>query len=223
MTPLAIAVLALLDERPMHPYEMYQLLISRREDLLVKVRPGSLYHAVARLAVDEMVRAEGTEREGNRPERTTYRITETGRAALRGRIADLLRTPVQEFPIFRVALAEAHALPLDQVVALLGERVDHLTEALADLEAMLEWARGHDIPRRYFVVLEYMRATTGADLAWIQDFTAELAGGGVAWEQFDPVTGDRIEPDPPTTEPPLGDDPDAVPRPRWAADAARSR
>ncbi|MBF6479881.1 PadR family transcriptional regulator, partial [Nocardia cyriacigeorgica] len=26
VTPLAIAVLALLEERPMHPYEMYQLL-----------------------------------------------------------------------------------------------------------------------------------------------------------------------------------------------------
>ncbi|MGS2806279.1 PadR family transcriptional regulator [Nocardia sp. MW-W600-9] len=222
MTPLAIAVLALLDERPMHPYEMYQVLIARREDLLVKVRPGSLYHVVARLAADELVRAEGTEREGNRPERTTYRITDTGRDALRGRITDLLRTPVPEFPIFRVALAEAHTLPSEQVVALLGERAVRLGEALADVDAMIGWARAHEIPRRYWLVLEYIQATSQAELTWIERFAADLDGGAIEWEKFDPDTGERITHDNVTThEWPPGDHLDAAPRPRWAAGAAR--
>lgn len=222
MTPLAIAVLALLDERPMHPYEMYQVLLSRREDLLVKVRPGSLYHVVARLAADELVRAEGTDREGNRPERTTYTITGTGRDALRVRITELLRTPVQEFPIFRVALAEAHTLPSEQVVALLGERAEHQGAALADVEGMLAWARANGIPRRYWFVLEYIRATIHAELTWIEQFAAELDGGAVAWERFDPQTGERVTRDSASThEWPPGDHLDAAPRPRWAAGAAR--
>ncbi len=215
MTPLAIAVLALLDERPMHPYEMYQLLIARREDLLVKVRPGSLYHVVARLGDDEMVAAEGTGREGNRPERTTYRITDSGREALRGRITELLRTPVQEYPIFRVALSEAHTLPQEQVVALLEERVEHLGQTRTDMDALLDWTRGRAIPRRYYVVLEYIRATVHAELTWIQDFAAELGDGAVPWEQFDPETGERITDDH-VHEWPSGDHPDAAPRPRWA-------
>lgn len=222
MTPLAIAVLALLDERPMHPYEMYQLLLARREDMLVKVRPGSLYHAVGRLADGEMVMAEGIGREGNRPERTTYRITAAGRHALRGRIAELLRAPVQEFPIFRLALAEAHTLPSEDVVALLGERVEHLSRSLADVDAMLDWTRAHDMPRRYCIVLEYMHATIRADLAWIEQFAAELDSGAVEWERFDPVTGDRITLDSVTTyEWPVGDHPDAAPRPRWAGNSSR--
>ncbi|MFE1592824.1 PadR family transcriptional regulator [Nocardia sp. NPDC058705] len=216
LTPLAIAVLALLDERPMHPYEMYQLLIARREDLLVKVRPGSLYHVVARLADDEMVVAEGVGRAGNRPERTTYRIGEAGRSALRGRIAELLRTPVQEYPIFRVALSEAHTLPREQVVALLEERAEHLNQACVDMDALLDWTRGRAMPRRYYVVLEYIRATTHAELTWITDFAAELGSGAVPWEQFDPDTGERITGDH-THEWPSGDHPDAAPRPRWAA------
>ncbi|MFD4429574.1 PadR family transcriptional regulator [Nocardia sp. NPDC058497] len=220
MTPLAIAVLALLDERPMHPYEMYQLLIARREDLLVKVRPGSLYHAVARLAVDDMVWAEGTDREGNRPERTTYRIADAGREALRGRIADLLRTPVQEYPIFRIALAEAHTLPREQVVALLGERAEQVSQELTDIEAMIEWTRSNEVPRRYWLVLEYMRATVRADLDWIQQFAAELDSGALEWEQYDPVTGRRLTLDT-AHEWPTGDHPDAPPRPRWAAPTAR--
>src|SRR5690348_15009877 len=108
MTPLGISVLALLNERPMHPYEMYQLLIERHEDRIVKVRPGSLYHTVERLVDHECVEATGTGRAGNRPERTTYAITDVGREALTKRVADLIRTPVNEYPAFPVALGEAH-------------------------------------------------------------------------------------------------------------------
>lgn len=210
MTPLAIAVLALLDERPMHPYEMYQLLLARREDMLVKVRPGSLYHAVARLAEDAMVRAEGTERAGNRPERTTYRITEDGRDALRERIAEWLRAPAAEYPIFRLALAEAHSLPAEEVVALLDERVGHLGVTLAAVDAMLDWTRAKGMPRRYHLHLDYIRATTQAELAWIERFAAELGSGTVEWERFDPDTGERVhQPDAVTHEWPAED---VVPR-----------
>ena len=83
LTPLGISALALLAERPMHPYEMYQLLMERSEDRVVKVRPGSLYHTVDRLAGQGYVRATGTGRAGNRPERTTYEITATGRSRTR--------------------------------------------------------------------------------------------------------------------------------------------
>ena len=82
LTPLGVAALSLLVEEPMHPYEMYQLLIARHEDRLVKVRPGTLYHAVGRLEEQGLVTATGTDREGNRPERTTYTISAAGREAL---------------------------------------------------------------------------------------------------------------------------------------------
>jgi DNA-binding PadR family transcriptional regulator len=96
LTPLAVAALALLAERPMHPYEMYQTLITRSEDRLVKVRPGSLYHTVDRLTRQGFVEAVGTDRGGNRPERTTYNITESGQLALSERVAEMLATPVNE-------------------------------------------------------------------------------------------------------------------------------
>ena len=131
ITPLALSALALLAERPMHPYEMYQLLLERHEDELVKVRPGSLYHAVERLEDHELVEVLGTEREGNRPERTTYAITDAGREALVGRLREMLSTPVNEFPQFPVALGEAHNGPPDLVVADLRSYVAGLDEQIA--------------------------------------------------------------------------------------------
>jgi DNA-binding PadR family transcriptional regulator len=192
VTPLAIAVLALLEERPMHPYEVYQLLIARREDLLVKVRPGSLYHTVARLADQELVRAEGVAREGNRPERTTYRVTEDGRTALRTRITEILRYPAPEYPIFPVALAEAHNLPKPDVLALLRERLEQLERDLADVEIMVTWVGMKGVPRRYWIVLPHRRATIAAEIEWVGNLRAELESGELEWEEFDPITGVRI-------------------------------
>ncbi|NEW25159.1 helix-turn-helix transcriptional regulator [Nocardia cyriacigeorgica] len=194
VTPLAIAVLALLEERPMHPYEMYQLLAMRREDKLVKVRPGSLYHVVTRLAELDMVRAEGIDRAGNRPERTTYRITAAGRETLRTRIAELLRTPLPEYPLFPVALGEAHNLPKPEVLALLRERLDHLAGESAELETMIAKAERKQVPRRYWIVLPYLRATVRAEIEWVEQLVAELDSGALLWEEFDPATGRRAEP-----------------------------
>jgi DNA-binding PadR family transcriptional regulator len=191
VTPLAIAVLALLEERPMHPYEMFQTLIARREDKLVKVRPGSLYHTVSRLADQELVRAEGVDRAGNRPERTTYRITGRGRDALRNRIAEIVRRPVPEYPIFPVALGELHNLPKPEVLALLRERIGILETELADADMLSAWAEEHVVPRRYWIALPYLRALLAAELTWVKEFTAELASGALEWENFDPVTGTR--------------------------------
>ena len=192
VTALAVAVLALLAERPMHPYEMYQLLIRRGEDVLVKVRPGSLYHTVARLAEHELVRAEGVDRSGNRPERTTYRITELGEQALRNKVAEVIRYPHAEYPMFPLALAEAHNLPAADVTALLQERLRHLRADIEDFDRMTDWATEHHVPRRYWIVLPYLRATVGAEIAWIDGFLAELGSGALEWERFDPESGARI-------------------------------
>ena len=51
MTPLALAVLRLLDTRTMHPYEMHQVVRDHGTDQVIKVRAGSLYHTVERCTV----------------------------------------------------------------------------------------------------------------------------------------------------------------------------
>ncbi|WP_067535976.1 PadR family transcriptional regulator [Nocardia crassostreae] len=191
LTPLAIAVLALLEEKPMHPYEMYQLLMNRHEDELIKVKPGSLYHGVGRLADSGLVVAEGTDRAGNRPERTTYRITEAGRVALRERITGILRRPVQEYPIFPVALAESHTLPADEVSTLLNERITWLEGRKTELEAMRDWAAKREVPRRFWVVLEFLRSRACTEADWLRAFIAELESGELPWDPTDPAPTTR--------------------------------
>lgn len=181
LTPLAVSVLALLAERAMHPYEMYQLLLDRHEDELVKVRPGSLYHTVERLTGLGHVRPCGTERAGNRPERTTYEITSTGRAALRWRLLEMLNAPVNEYPEFPVALSESHNLSADQVAGQLTERVQALEAEIERLGDLIAQADADGVPEAYWCAADYLRAVQRAERDWIATLVHRLQRKELAW------------------------------------------
>jgi DNA-binding PadR family transcriptional regulator len=181
LTPLGVSALALLAERPMHPYEMYQLLMERSEDRVVKVRPGSLYHTVDRLAGQGYVRATGTQRSGNRPERTTYEITAEGRSTLLGQLRDLLAVPVNEYPRFPLALSESHNLPRDVVLQLCRQRLELLRAEIQRFNAGIEHVRTAGIDERYWIDMRYQQAMLAAEAAWLDEFLADLAGGRLAW------------------------------------------
>jgi DNA-binding PadR family transcriptional regulator len=181
LTPLGVAALSLLVEEPMHPYEMYQLLVSRHEDRLVKVRPGTLYHAVGRLEEQGLVEATGTDREGNRPERTTYKISTTGREALTRWLQDMLASPVNEYPAFPLAVSEAYNLPAVVVVELLGRRLNELEGQRKFLVDSQEKVRAKGLDRKYWIDLEYQHTMLGAEIGWIQNLQEQLGTGQLSW------------------------------------------
>lgn len=181
LSSLGIAALALLAEREMHPYEMYQLLVTRGEDRLLKVRPGSLYHTIERLNRTGLVRVVGTEREGNRPERTTYEITEQGQLALGERVTEMLEAPADEFPQFPLALAEAHNLPRDTVVHLLERRLVHLRGDLDFYRSAFTAVRDKKVPRKFWLDVTYRNHLLEADISWIEQLITEITSGSLEW------------------------------------------
>src|SRR6476469_2609586 len=97
---LALAVLALLAERPTHPYEMDFLMRTRGLEQSIKLNRGSLYTVVETLQRDGLIVPQETQREGRRPERTIYALTEAGRANFAGWHRALLSTPAAEYTQF---------------------------------------------------------------------------------------------------------------------------
>lgn len=191
LTPLAISALALLSERPMHPYEMHQTLIQRREDRIVKVRPGSLYHAIDKLAELGLVRAARTEREGNRPERTTYEITERGQLALTERVAELIAAPEYEYPSFPLAISEAHNLPRRTVLDVVRRRLAALEARRTEFVDGRRELRDRELPRRYWLDLDYLIAILDAERRWLTQLVADLESGELPWIE----NGESTDPD----------------------------
>lgn len=182
MSPLAMAALALIDEEPRHPYDVYQVMMHRREDILVKIRPGSLYHAVGKLAENNYIEEIGTDREGNRPERTTYRITRAGGVVLRSTIADRLANPRKEYPIFPLAVAEAHHLAKEDVLQHLSHRRSVLARDLTEVEDIYRHViddRGK--PARYVLDIDLIIHQIRAEIAWVDTTIAALQDGRLEW------------------------------------------
>ncbi len=182
LTPLAISVLALLNERQMHAYEMYQLLIARRNDWIVKVRPGSLYHTVERLAGQDYVRATGTERAGNRPERTTYEITPEGKNALARRVESGLEKYVYEYPLFPVVLSEAHNLDVEDALLRFRRRVADLDDWLAQLDEGLGAARAKGVHEPYWMGGDYIRSQLAAERDWLTKTIERIESKDLPWQ-----------------------------------------
>src|SRR5215813_11678136 len=174
--PLALAVLSTLSERPMHPYEMATTMRSRGKELSIKLNYGSLYTVVGNLAKHGLIEAMGAGREGRRPERTVYRLTDAGRKELEDWMAELIAVPVKEYPQFEAALSELPVLAPGDALQLLRDRVSALEQAIADTRAQLAGLTW--LPRLF--VLE-------AELRWVRGLVAEFENRTFpdldAWQQ----------------------------------------
>ncbi|WFR83400.1 PadR family transcriptional regulator [Arthrobacter sp. Y-9] len=177
LTPLSLAALGLLREKPMHAYEMYQTLMFRGEDRTVKVRPGTLYHAVSRLEEQGFVEEDGVERDGKRPERTVYRITAAGEDALASNLIVLLGDASNAYPPFPLALAECHNLPSEVVVDRLEARIAGLSERLEEYRSAEARAMERHVPRQFWLDVKYQHHLLAAEIDWLTGLVAEIRSG----------------------------------------------
>jgi DNA-binding PadR family transcriptional regulator len=173
--PLALALLACLRQAPMHPYEMAATLRTQGKERSIKLNYGSLYTVVDNLAKHGLIEPVQASREGRRPERTVYRLTGAGQDELEDWLAELLGTPVKEYPQFEAALAEMAVLSPDRVLELLRNRVGALEAALAAERA--ELAGVPWLPRLFLIENEYHLAMQEAELAWVRGIVAEFEAG----------------------------------------------
>jgi DNA-binding PadR family transcriptional regulator len=170
--PLALAVLALLFERPMHPYEMGVILKQRHKEESIKLRYGSLYTVIDLLLKRGLIVAKEIARDGRRPERTVYDITAAGRGELRTWMVDLVGEPVKEYPRFEAALCLLPVLLPDEALALLRQRLKLIEQNVAVLARQMEEVSRQKLPPLFLVETEYRLALIEAE----QHFVAGLIG-----------------------------------------------
>ncbi|WP_232661503.1 PadR family transcriptional regulator [Pseudonocardia sp. TRM90224] len=184
---MALAILSAVHSQPMHPYEMASVLRSRGKDHDMRIKWGSLYTVVGNLEKHGLIEPIGSERVGGRPERTVYRITEAGRDELDDWVRELLAMPQHERSPFVAGLSIAAALPPDDVVALLRERLGRLDAEITAQRAAIEGFRA-EVTRLFLVESEYELAMREAEAGWVRALLGELTSGtfeGLAeWKEW---------------------------------------
>ena len=177
--PLALAVLAQLYEAPMHPYEIAQTLRSRGKHESVRLNYGSLYGVVESLEKRGLITARETVREGRRPERTVYEITEAGTTELIDWLSELVATPAKEYLQFEAALTFLAALPPDDAAALLRQRVQGLELLLAQTKATTATTVAMGVPRLFTLEAEYTERLLETELDWVRLLVKEIESGSL--------------------------------------------
>jgi DNA-binding PadR family transcriptional regulator len=186
-SPLALAILGLLEAGPLHPYGIQQLIKQWGKDQVINVgQRASLYKMINRLTEAELIAVDGTGRDQQYPERTTYRTTDEGHAAMRQWIGEILSTPRNEFPEFPAGLSFLPGITPEFAKELLTERREKLTQQVAELDASVAAeVEGNGVPRVAMLETEYLLAVTTAELRWVSGVVAGLEDGSLTWSRAD--------------------------------------
>jgi len=186
--PLALAVLVLLYERAMHPYEMAATLRERRKEESIKLRYGSLYTVIQALEQGGFIVAQKTSRQGKRPERTTYEITETGETEMKDWLREILSSPVKEFPHYEAGLSLLPALPPEEAADVLQTRIEFLKKDIEQIKGGLEQCKKMGLPALFSIESEYRLGGLETELGFTQSLVKRIRKDGCGflkeWKQW---------------------------------------
>jgi DNA-binding PadR family transcriptional regulator len=188
---LALAVLSFLKERPMHPYEIAFTMRERHLEHSIKLNFGSLYHTIESLASSGWIAPVETARDGRRPEKTVYALTNAGRVRLLDWLRELIRTPVKDYLRFEAGLSFMNDLGREEAVSLLRERAKKLGGEAESWRVVMEKVIGEQgIPRLFLLELEHAQALRQAELEWIKRTADEIEDGRLEFPQAVPQEGE---------------------------------
>lgn len=179
---IALAILVMLCEAPMHPYRMQRLIKERGKDEVINVaQRASLYQTIRRLEREGLIAKRKTVRDAKRPERTIYAITRQGRATAFEWLRSMLSTPTAEYPEFPAAVSFLPLLSPDDASHQFELLAQALAAELERIDAGLQQAA--PLPRLFLLEIEYLRAMHAAELVWVNGVIADLRAGRLTWNK----------------------------------------
>jgi DNA-binding PadR family transcriptional regulator len=126
-------VLGVIYEQDSHGYRIKEIAHLWGVQRWANIQDGSIYHALAKLEEEGLIKETDTAHSESQRPRYMYRVTEKGRHAFLTLLRETCRSAPTEKRDIDLALAFLSNLPPVERVSLLKERHAHLLKARADL------------------------------------------------------------------------------------------
>ena len=173
--------------QPVHGYLVRRELLSWRAEEWAHLNPGSVYNALRTLTRDGYLEAAGTETEGGRPARTTYRLTADGEGEFLDELRRMLWQVNPHAPDeLLAAWSFAWALPREEVLAAFEHRLGQIAASVR-LAAFTIDGMAHDLTKPAHVA-EHIRLTVArleGEASWTRELRERLQAGEY-WFQGEP-------------------------------------
>jgi len=168
VTKVDLMVLGLLSEKPMHGYQLKRVLDENHADLWSEVSTGHLYYTLKKLKQSRYV-DEKTTRNGNRPPRHVYALTDDGKKALKTGLDELdVHTQRLFFSLdIVIAFARALLLPPGKLELLIGKRKSAVEEEMEEIkDAWRDKIVSGNLSLSEYLIFEHRQSLLAAELRW---------------------------------------------------------
>lgn len=165
--------------QPVHGYFVRRELMGWHADAWANLNPGSVYNGLRTLTREGMLEEVGTEAQGGRPARTTYRLTGDGESEFLMVLRNAL-WGVRSFEPAELmaAWSFAWALKRDEVIAALEHRVEQIEASARATEFSIEdLIRSRTTPDTVAEHYRLTQARLDGEARWARELIERLRGG----------------------------------------------
>jgi DNA-binding PadR family transcriptional regulator len=167
------ALMVLLSEGPMHAYQIEREIENRSMRYWTEISKSSIYKLLRKLESAGLVVATQEPSE-NGMTRNVFRLAATGGAALKSRMAEILREP--EHTKWRVDLATSHLdlLPFDEVRNHLTQYRAALVEGIEGYGRLEAYLKEQECPLHGLALARRPVALMKAECEWLDSYLVDL-------------------------------------------------
>ncbi|WP_035770230.1 PadR family transcriptional regulator [Arthrobacter castelli] len=193
LSGLAVIVLSLLAERPLHSYRIHQLIKDRGKDQVVNAaQRNSVQQTINRLQRDGLIEVQEVQQVAGYPQRTVYTINADGRHRFTEHLKQMLAQPAGEYPTFPAALSMLGFTAPAEAVRLLRSRCGYYEHQIQELRATLD--ASSDLPRILIIEDEYRLRAIQHEMHWTESLINDIESGTLTWDANGLIAfGDHME------------------------------
>lgn len=166
-----------------HGYQVRRELLTWSADKWANVAPGSIYHALKKMATEKLLEVASTEAHPGGPDRTAYRLTPDGETEFQVLLARYLAESDDSAQgSFRLAAAVTFlpALPREKALSLLRHRLTQVVGHRATAQDMLENGTSWGQPEHVEELYRLWLGAVAAQEEWLRGLVARLESGRYA-------------------------------------------
>ena len=175
ITHVDLLLLGLLQDRPMHGYELHQLVKHEGIDDWLNVSMPGIYYSLGKLR-DRALVTESRQRRAGGADKAIYRVTEAGRAAFFDALEEQLSG--QSLPRFDYDLGVffLNRMPMQRALDLLDQRQRFLATRAAEVELKLQETRRQELAAASVAILDHVARYLSVEREWLSDLIESIQG-----------------------------------------------